>query len=749
MSTLFYDSFQNTNNWVGGNGQSPTITVVNDPKGEYQRVVNFGAVRSLPDSFSNIISNSYKSFTITFDYLGLPKDQITAIYLGGLVSVADGASLTSATIAHGGAIKNAYPPIYGNYLCYEPVGHYGACYTKFYTKIDSFTFFTDDSEWHHYSITFTTNNNNIRIALADFTYANSLEGNNAGDCYFANLLVTDSYGPSPFIATSSPENFRSISVDVLNTVADTISYVNSNSAVNVNLGSGTVSGGYAEGDVLNDIVNVIGSNYNDNLLGGDKDNTLTGGNGNDNLTAGKGNDTLVGGSGNDKFIISSDITKAIISDFSTNDDVIDLRFFTNFYNLQTIINSSSYTNGNTVINLGNGKTLTLNGINYNDLKESSFLLTTLAPTFHPTFLPSLQPTLAPTFQPSFVPTIQPSSPTSKPTLIPTRTPTLNPTLSPTSFPTLTPSIAPSNIPTIMPSNTPSVSPTLSPSVLPTVEPSFVPSSAPTSSPSNVPSVTPSVSPTFSPSCIPTYSPTVSAKPTMEPTRSPTPHPTSKGGYHEINIDESSSDLYLGTEVADKFLISIPGSTTITGGGGADYYVVFNNLDSTLIINDFDVSALEKIELTDFPNLHSVKDLNPTSSGGYAILTLQDSQEVRLKGITLGNIKNDNFVFLSAESVLSTSEENHNNYSIITGLSIGLGVIFLGLCYTVYASIYHVCPFSRYNTASQNEEEPNHIEQQHVKSIVSAPQIVEASLVSTSGLELTPFSGHHSSILGQE
>lgn len=189
-------------------------------------------------------------------------------------------------MAYAGAVKGTTPPMTANYLC--ATSSYNNCiwgYYNAYSKMSSFIFLEDDSEWHHYSISFTTNSNKIRIAMAGFNYANYPNGNNAGDCYFANLLITDSYGPSPFIAKSDPENFRSVSVDILAKVANTVSYINSNAAVNVNLGSYSASGGYATGDVLNDITNIIGSSYDDIILGNNEDNTLTGGDGDDTLTS--------------------------------------------------------------------------------------------------------------------------------------------------------------------------------------------------------------------------------------------------------------------------------------------------------------------------------------------------------------------------------------------------------------------------------------------------------------------------------
>ncbi|MEM6618424.1 MAG: calcium-binding protein [Pseudomonadota bacterium] len=90
--------------------------------------------------------------------------------------------------------------------------------------------------------------------------------------------------------------------------ADWLSYAASASRVTVNLADGTASGGDAEGDLLFEIENLIGSALGDTLssdgerniirggLGGDR---INGGGGNDSLTGNEGFDDLYGGAGDD------------------------------------------------------------------------------------------------------------------------------------------------------------------------------------------------------------------------------------------------------------------------------------------------------------------------------------------------------------------------------------------------------------------------------------------------------------------
>ncbi len=72
---------------------------------------------------------------------------------------------------------------------------------------------------------------------------------------------------------------------------DWVSYRESGAAVTVNLADSTVSGGHAEGDVLTEIENVIGSDYDDVLVGNGGANRLEGGPGGDMLDGGPGSDT--------------------------------------------------------------------------------------------------------------------------------------------------------------------------------------------------------------------------------------------------------------------------------------------------------------------------------------------------------------------------------------------------------------------------------------------------------------------------
>ena len=92
---------------------------------------------------------------------------------------------------------------------------------------------------------------------------------------------------------------------------DTVWYAQSDAGVRVDLGTGTASGGHAEGDTFRDVEGIVGSPHADTLIGGDGSDRLSGGAGGDLLSGGSGNDwlwgdggddTLAGGAGNDALV---------------------------------------------------------------------------------------------------------------------------------------------------------------------------------------------------------------------------------------------------------------------------------------------------------------------------------------------------------------------------------------------------------------------------------------------------------------
>jgi Ca2+-binding RTX toxin-like protein len=83
---------------------------------------------------------------------------------------------------------------------------------------------------------------------------------------------------------------------------DTVSYVDAEGSVTVNLNAGVAAGDEAEGDTLSGIENAIGSSYDDSLTGDALDNALLGGGGDDFIDGLAGDDFLEGGEGTDTII---------------------------------------------------------------------------------------------------------------------------------------------------------------------------------------------------------------------------------------------------------------------------------------------------------------------------------------------------------------------------------------------------------------------------------------------------------------
>ena len=122
--------------------------------------------------------------------------------------------------------------------------------------------------------------------------------------HFGNTDTADYVLPAPFTFTGDGDNNTFLgrtTADVLKggLGLDTVNYVGSYSAVDVDLTRATQLAGYAEGDNLVSIENVIGSAFSDTLKGDAGANVLTGGAGNDTLEGRGGADTLDGGSGTD------------------------------------------------------------------------------------------------------------------------------------------------------------------------------------------------------------------------------------------------------------------------------------------------------------------------------------------------------------------------------------------------------------------------------------------------------------------
>ena len=119
---------------------------------------------------------------------------------------------------------------------------------------------------------------------------------------------------------------------------DTVTYEDSNRGVKLTLGTvnpstwastqATGEEGHAEGDVVQNVENIIGSDHDDTLGGNNWFNVLIGGKGDDDLTGGAGtSDIFVFAPGDSKGIDGDEITDFTIAGTNVERDAIDLRAF--------------------------------------------------------------------------------------------------------------------------------------------------------------------------------------------------------------------------------------------------------------------------------------------------------------------------------------------------------------------------------------------------------------------------------------
>ena len=155
---------------------------------------------------------------------------------------------------------------------------------------------------------------------------------------------------------------------------DTLDYTYSDAGVTVNLATGVVSGGHAEGDTIDGFENVRGSSHDDTLVGGGGDNLLEGSDGADILNGGGGNDRIWGGAGADEFIFAkASGSNDTLVDFAEGEDLIDL----SAYGLSGFGDVNARQVGNHVrIDLSehDGGTIVLHNFDIADLDAGDFLL---------------------------------------------------------------------------------------------------------------------------------------------------------------------------------------------------------------------------------------------------------------------------------------------------------------------------------------------------------------------------------------
>jgi Ca2+-binding RTX toxin-like protein/subtilisin-like proprotein convertase family protein len=132
---------------------------------------------------------------------------------------------------------------------------------------------------------------------------------------------------------------------------DTADYSGSAGAVNVNLASGSASGGDAAGDSFVSIENLIGSSGNDVLGGDGAANHVQGGDGDDSLSGGGGADVLAGEAGDDTYVLA-DTSASLVEVAGGGIDTVRVNMTS--YTLAAEFERLVYTGSGAFTGVGNG-----------------------------------------------------------------------------------------------------------------------------------------------------------------------------------------------------------------------------------------------------------------------------------------------------------------------------------------------------------------------------------------------------------
>lgn len=123
----------------------------------------------------------------------------------------------------------------------------------------------------------------------------------------------------------------------------------------------------------NDSLN--GDEGNDNLFSGGGSDTVNGGSGADTLWGGGGDDRFTGGAGADLFVFAGGHGDDTVTDFNVAEDVLRLSgTTTDFTDADSVLAASSIVQGNLVIDLGGGDSLTLVGLQLSDISSINLIL---------------------------------------------------------------------------------------------------------------------------------------------------------------------------------------------------------------------------------------------------------------------------------------------------------------------------------------------------------------------------------------
>ncbi|MGL9621324.1 VCBS domain-containing protein [Bradyrhizobium sp. U531] len=235
-----------------------------------------------------------------------------------------------------------------------------------------------------------TGNNNTRLIYSNATggvTVNLNAGSVTGDASVGHDSFTgvnsaygsnyaDTYNATGFIGFNSFQGQGGNDL-ITGNGSTQLMFANATSGVIVNLANGTVDGDGSVGHdtITGGVTSVSGSNFDDTITGSAGNDQLLGNSGNDLLGGGAGNDSLNGGTGADTFIYAVGGGADTIVDFLHADaDKIDLTGVPGVSSLADIQALATQQGSNTVIDFGNGDTLTLLNVTLSNLTAADFVL---------------------------------------------------------------------------------------------------------------------------------------------------------------------------------------------------------------------------------------------------------------------------------------------------------------------------------------------------------------------------------------
>ncbi|MEZ2144669.1 VCBS domain-containing protein [Bradyrhizobium sp. DN5] len=211
-----------------------------------------------------------------------------------------------------------------------------------------------------------TANGDASTGHDSFTGVNSAVGGSGNDTFDAAGFV----GANFFQGGSGNDT-------IIGNGSTQIQYGSATSGVTVNLAGGTADGDGSVGHdtITGGVTNVAGSNFNDTITGSVSGDQLFGNNGNDLINGGAGNDFLGGGFGADTFVYATGGGADTIGDFlQTQTDKIDLTGVAGVSSFAQVQALATQVGLNTVIDFGNGDSLTLSNVTLSNLTAADFIL---------------------------------------------------------------------------------------------------------------------------------------------------------------------------------------------------------------------------------------------------------------------------------------------------------------------------------------------------------------------------------------